>query len=141
MRTSGANAWFCGVFALIAGGVVGCGPSPEAREAERVLVAIDRLRNAPSTENRTPLIDTLAAEKAEFAPAREARDACVKAYRALEEGAAAEARARAAFIAAAGQATPAVVSDLVTAEQKVNESKEAMPACEQAQAALHRASR
>lgn len=119
-----------------------CGASAEEQEAERLLVAIERLRAAPAspTEDRTPLVDALAAASATTPAALAARDACVRAYRALEEANAAERRARKALeIVAQGAPLGAeVLADVSLAEGRLTESREAMPTCEAAQAALRR---
>lgn len=116
-----------------------CGPSAEEREAAAVLRAADVLRDAPAeaAARRRELLAELERAPTASARAARARDACAKAYRTLLDGAALEAKVRAALSGAAAP-TPADLGDLLEAEAKIKESAAAMPDCEAALADLRR---
>lgn len=125
-------------------GVAGCGPSEEKLEKERVLRAIDVLRDAPSepASAREALVADL--EKMPVkgeAPAR-ARDACARAYRLLIEGKALQKRVEEQLKPPAGGApsgaTLDTLRDLAEAESKIGESKARMEDCASEVAALRR---
>lgn len=136
------RAGLCVALGLASVALGACGASAEEQEAERLLVAIERLRAAPAspTEDRTPLVDALAAASATTPAALAARDACVRAYRALEEANGAERRARKALdiVAQGGLLGAEVLTDVALAESRLAESRDAMPTCEAAQSALRR---
>jgi hypothetical protein len=121
---------------------VGCGRSEEAVEAERVLRAIDVLRDAPSSA--LPARIELAAELERLPlrspPAVGTRDACARAYRLLLDASLLEQRARKA-LDEPGLPSATAVQDLLEAETKVKESSMAMPECDRAMAELRRATR
>ncbi|EYF06330.1 hypothetical protein [Chondromyces apiculatus] len=117
----------------------GCGPSPEKREAAAVLHAIDVLRDAPAepASGRVAHLQQLEQVSASDPRSARARDDCVKAYRLLLEGNALEAKVRGALADPSGL-TPEILRDLGAAEDKIEESTAAMPACDTALADLHR---
>jgi hypothetical protein len=122
--------------------LLGCGPSKETVEAERVLRAIDVLRDSPGAApvSRIELAGELERLPVTSPLAVAARDACARAYRLLIEGAALSDRVHKALDqpdAAAG----AVLDDLAQAEAKIKKSSEAMPDCDRAAAELRRATR
>lgn len=116
-----------------------CGPSAEEREAAAVLRAADVLRDAPAEAGarRRELLAELERAPAASPRAARARDACVKAYRALLDGAALEAKVRAALSGTAAP-SPADLANLLEAEAKIKESAAAMPDCEAGLADLRR---
>ncbi|MEP7120337.1 MAG: hypothetical protein ABJE95_05485 [Byssovorax sp.] len=121
-------AW--GVVAALA--LSGCGPSPEAIERARVLVAIDRLRDAPAGEirNRRELVADLAQTVAVVPDVIRARDTCVAAYRALLDGTELQNGVRAELVK--GDASPALAARLLEAESRIKQSQIVMPDCERA---------
>jgi hypothetical protein len=125
------------VAALLA--VVACGPSAEKLEAERVLRAIDVLRDAPSEPSaaREALVTALEREQATFPAAVRARDTCAKAYRLLIEGKALQAKVGKG-LSEPGGATADVLRDFLAAESKITESAATMPQCDEAVADLRR---
>lgn len=116
-----------------------CGPSQEKIEAERVLHAINKLRDSPSEHlaGREALVTELERTPAASPPAVKARDACARAYRLLVEGKKLSERV-AKQLADPKTMTLEVGRDLAGAEAKIAESAEAMPACETAVADLRR---
>lgn len=119
-----------------------CGPSAEKLEADRVARSIDVLRNAPagSTASRLHLVEELAKQPATGKLAATARDTCAAAYRSLEEASLLEAQVRKAM-ADPSSMTPGMLQDLVTAGEKLEASKAAMPGCERAVSELRMAFR
>ena len=76
---------FALVFALVSSSV-GCAPSAEKVEAERVLHAVDAIRDSEApAATRLDMVKALEADKATTPRAVAARDACAKAYRPLFE--------------------------------------------------------
>ena len=125
--------------ALSAPVLCGCGPSKEKLEAERVLRAIDVLRDSPPEPlaAREALIVELEKQKASYPLAVEARDKCARAYRLLIEGKALQAKVG-TWLNKPGGETTEVLRDFLAAEAKVKESAEAMPDCSEAAANLRR---
>jgi hypothetical protein len=122
---------------LVAGAA--CGPSAEDVERDRVLRAIDALRDAPAqaTEARRMLLDELERQPAVAAPAVLARDTCASAYRHMLD---ADATSRDIQRAVeAGEADrPDLPRKLAEAEANVAQAKLLMPACERALVELRR---
>lgn len=112
--------------------------SPDAAAARaRVCHAIDALRRAPPEplEARLSLVAALEQEAAGDPETARARDGCARAYRLLIEGSLLAARAGAA-LGDARTREPEVQRDVAEAEAKIRESARAMPACDEAAAAL-----
>jgi hypothetical protein len=122
--------------------LAGCGRSQEATEADRVLRAVDVLRDAPSSAlpARIELAGELERLPLTSPAAAGTRDACARAYRLLLDGSVLEQRARKA-LDGPGTPSPAVVQDLLEAEAKIKQSALAMPDCDRAVAELRRALR
>lgn len=120
-------------------GSLSCGPSQETIEADRVLRAIDKLRDAPPEPltGREVLVTELERTPAASAPAVKARDACARAYRLLIDGKKLSERV-VKQLADPKTLTLEVGRDLASAETKIAESSAAMPACESAVADLRR---
>jgi hypothetical protein len=114
-----------------------CGPSAETLEAQRVLRAIDVLRDAPTEplSAREPLVADLERQEAKAPAALRARDACVKAYRLLLEGKTLHAGVE-KQLSTPGGASLDTLRDLAAAETKIKESSEVMPECSRAAADL-----
>jgi hypothetical protein len=125
--------------ALVTPVLCGCGPSKEKLEAERVLRAIDVLRDSPPEPlaAREALIVELEKQQASHPLAIEARDKCARAYRLLIEGKALQAKVG-TWLNKPGGETAEVLRDFLAAEAKVKESAEAMPDCSEAAANLRR---
>jgi len=119
--------------------VAGCGPSQEKVEADRVLHAINKLRDSPpeSLSGREALLTELERTPATSPPAIKARDACAHAYRLLVDGKKLSERV-AKQLADPKTLTLEVGRDLADAETKIAESAASMPACETAVADLRR---
>lgn len=119
---------------------VACGRSEEAQEADRVLHAIDVLREAPTDAlgERRKLLDALGADPAHGKLARDARDACVRAYAALLDGLDKKERVRARLDASVDLE---MLADLAEAEKNIKVAQEAMPGCDTAVSLLRRANR
>lgn len=115
---------------------VACGPSPEALERGRVLVAIDRVRDAPVGEitGRRRLVVNLEHTAAVVPDIVRARDTCVTAYRLLIDGTELQNRVRAEL--EKGEPSPTLVARLLEAESRIKESSVVMPDCERAVAGL-----
>ena len=113
-----------------------CGPSPEAIERGRVLVAIDRVRDAPAGEIpvRRKLVADLEQMVAVVPDVIRARDTCVIAYRLLIDGTELQNGVRAEL--EKGEPSPAIAARLVEAEAKIKQSDTVMPDCERAIASL-----
>jgi hypothetical protein len=125
--------------ALTMAGASGCGPSQEKIEANRVLTAIDRVRDAPvepPSAREAPLTE-LERVQASSPPAVKARDACAKAFRLLVDGKKLSDRV-AKQLADPRTLTLQVAQELADAEAKIEESAASMPACETAVADLRR---
>lgn len=126
----------------IARGVVGaivlaaCAPSPEALERGRVLVAIDRVRDAPAGEItvRRQLVIDLEHTAAVVPDVVRARDTCVTAYRLLIDGTVLQNGVRAEL--EKGEPSPTLVTRLLEAESRIKQSDVVMPDCERAIAGL-----
>lgn len=128
---------------LVASGVllaalVSCGPSAEKLEARRLVSLIDRMRSTPP-ERREPLIAAVEEEPVQGDAAKRARDRCGAAYRALHEGNQLESEVTRKL--ALPSPPPSAVADSSNAETKIRQATEAMPRCNEALAALRRASR
>lgn len=123
---------------LLAAALPGCGDPAHEAERARVLHALDVLRDAPAEalSARADLLTALADAPARAgSPAAKARDTCVAAYRPLLEGSALTAELR----AEAGKGPDHLVAaapKLLEAEQKIEQSRAKMPACEAAAAGL-----
>ncbi len=115
------------------------GPSPEKLEAERVLRAIDSLRNAPSEplEPRIQLLNSLKKEPTQTQEATRARDACVKAYSHMLEGQTLKSKVKEA-LSDPKKLSPAIALDLSEAEAQIKQSIDAMPECSEATFQLRR---
>ena len=115
---------------------VACGPSPEALERGRVLVAIDRVRDAPVGEitGRRQLIADLERTPAVVPDVVRARDTCVTAYRLLIDGTVLHSGVRAEL--EKGEPSATLLTRLLEAESRIKESSVVMPDCERAVAGL-----
>ena len=113
-----------------------CGPSPEAIERGRVLVALDRVRDAPAGEIpiRRKLIADLDQMVAVVPDVIRARDTCVTAYRLLIDGTEIQNGVRAEL--EKGEPSPALAARLLEAESRIKQSQIVMPDCERAIAGL-----
>lgn len=114
-----------------------CGPTGDDVERDRVVRAIDALRDAPGggIEARRLLLADLEHQPAAAPPAALARDACVAAYRPMLDADQASREIQRAV--EAGEADrPDLPARLADAEAKVTEAKRLMPACERALAEL-----
>lgn len=116
--------------------LVACGPSPEAIERARILVAIDRVRDAPAGEvvARRKLVADLQQTPAVVPEIVRARDTCATAYRLLFDGIELHNRVRAEF--KAEDPGPSLAARLLEAESKIKQSGTVMPDCERAIAGL-----
>jgi hypothetical protein len=130
-------AAFCIFFAFAF--AAACGPSQEKIEADRVLHAINKLRDSPSEHltGREALVTELERVSATSPPAVKARDACAHAYRLLVDGKKLSERV-AKQLADPKTVTLEAARDLADAESKILESAAAMPTCETAVADLRR---
>lgn len=117
---------------------MGCGPSADKKEARRVVSLIDRIRDA-KPEQRKALLDELDRASVKGADARQARQHCASAYRALIEGQRLESEVRQQL--AYPSPSPTLVADLAEAERKVDAAATAMPQCNEALGALRRLAR
>lgn len=128
------------VLAVLALGLTptACKSSAERQEARRVVAAIDRMRQSPP-EHREPLIVALEKQTVDTEIARQARDRCAEAYRALHDGAALESELRRRLALPTPPATAA--ADLARAEARIDHATRVMPRCNEALAALRRAGR
>jgi hypothetical protein len=122
--------------------VLACGRRAELAEADRVLHAIDAVRESPpeALDARARLIDALEKQQATIPAAAQARDACTKAYRLLLDGRRLSDRVKKG-LGSPATVDPTILSDLATADAKIKASMEAMPACETAEADLRRKAR
>ena len=113
-----------------------CGPSAEAIERDRVLHAIDELRDAPSDnlEARRKLVAALRGQPAVVPAIVRARDTCVTAYRLLIDGSELQSSVRSDL--ARGAVDPDLAARLLDAEAKIKQSATVMPDCERAIADL-----
>ena len=113
-----------------------CAPSKEAVERGRVLVAIDRVRDAPAGEIpvRRQLIADLEHTSAVVPDIVRARDTCVAAYRSLVDGTELQNGVRAEL--EKGDPSPTLVARLLEAESLIKQSDIVMPDCERAIAGL-----
>lgn len=122
--------------ALLALLLTACGPSPEAVERGRILVAIDRVRDAPAGEiaGRRQLVDDLQRTPAVVPEVARARDTCAAAYRLLLDGTELQNEVRADL--EKGSPGPALAARLLEAEADIKQSDTVMPDCERAVAGL-----
>jgi hypothetical protein len=122
--------------AVAALALAACGPSPEAIERGRVLVAIDRVRDAPAGEivNRRQLIADLRQTPALVAEVARARDTCATAYSLLLDGTELQSGVRAEL--EKGDPSPSLAARLLEAESRIKQSDTVMPDCERAIAGL-----
>ncbi len=118
------------VFAL------GC-TSASAVEERAVITAIEQLRDAPAEdlEGRKRLIDVLEKKPAPTPEAERARDSCASAYRLLVEGKEGVASVQ-RWLGRPSEAPKTLLADLAAAEEKLEQSEEALPSCEKAAAEL-----
>jgi hypothetical protein len=125
-----------GAFVLAA---AACGPSAEDVERDRIVRAVDALRDAPggAVEARRRLLDELERQPAAAHPAALARDTCASAYRHMLDADAATLDIQ-RTIEAGEAARPDLPSRLAEAEANVAQAKELMPPCERALADLRR---
>jgi hypothetical protein len=114
-----------------------CDRAAPPSDRERVLHAVDALREAPAGDARRRLLDDLARLPAAEPAAVRARDTCAAAYRLLFDGDAIAVNLRVA-LERGEPPGPDAAKDLREAEEKIAKAKEAMPACEEAQEALRR---
>jgi hypothetical protein len=124
---------------VVAVAVAGCGPSGEDVERDRVLRAIDALRDASAqaSEARRLLLEELEHQPAVGAKAVRARDTCASAYRHMLDADATTLDIRRAI--EAGEAErPDLPQKLADAEANLTQAKELMPACERALVELRR---
>jgi hypothetical protein len=131
MRLGPGAAAVAAVLALPA-----CGPSPEAVERGRILVAIDRVRDAPAGEIvvRRKLVAELEQTAAVVPEIARARDTCAAAYRLLIDGIELQNGVRAEL--EKGDPAPSLAARLLEAESKIKQSDIVMPDCERAIAGL-----
>jgi hypothetical protein len=115
----------------------GCARPEEAAERERVLHALDALRDAPgdALEARRKLLAEVSAATATAPGVVRARDTCALSYRLLLEGTEIQ-RGVKAELAKGGGEPSALLPRLVDAERKIKQSGTLMPDCEQAIAEL-----
>lgn len=121
---------------LVLGACSACGPSPEAVERGRILVAIDRVRDAPAGEivGRRKLVVDLQQTPAVVPEIVRARDTCATAYRLLLDGTELQNGVRAEL--EKGDPGPALATRLLEAESRIKQSDTVMPDCERAIAGL-----
>ncbi len=122
--------------AVAALALAACGPSPETIERGRILVAIDRVRDAPAGEivARRRLIADLQQTPAVVPEVARARDTCATAYRLLLDGIELQNGVRAEL--EKGDPQPSLAARLLEAESKIKQSDTVMPDCERAIAGL-----
>lgn len=113
-----------------------CGPSPEAIERGRILVAIDKVRDAPAGELvvRRKLISELQQTPAVVPEIVRARDTCATAYRLLIDATELQNGVRAEL--EKGDPGPSLAARLIEAESRLKQSDTVMPDCERAIADL-----
>jgi hypothetical protein len=130
---------FCAAGAIVWASF-GCTTSPEVVEAHGVALSIDRLRAAPAgeIEGRRRLVVELEARPARLKQAKEARDVCSGAFRAMLDGLALKERAR-SVLAGEHPARAPIAQDLSAAQAKLIEADDAMRACVRAETELRRA--
>lgn len=116
--------------------LAGCGPSPESIERGLILVAIDRVRDAPAGEiiGRRKLIADLQQTPAVVPEIARARDTCATAYRLLLDGIELQTDVRAEL--EKGDAGPSLAARLLEAESRIKRSDTVMPDCARAIAGL-----
>lgn len=115
-------------------GLVACGRSEQAQEADRVGRAIDVVRDAPNdpVQARRDLLAKLAAEPAKEPLAIAARDACVGAYTPFLEGQTLEAKVRESLKGSPGEVNLETLAELGQAETMLEQAKLKMPDCDRA---------
>lgn len=125
--------------AVVALLLAACGRPAELAEADRVLHAIDALRDAPAgaLDARDALLVALEAQPVTLPESLAARDRCATAYRLLLDGKRLSDRVKKG-LAEPSTVDPALLADLVTAETRIKASAEAMPACDTAKSDLQR---
>ena len=131
--------FFCFAFVCTVAG--GCSFS-EAREDRAVLDAINTLRDSSPDDltNRNALIETLGKLPASSVRGRQARDACVEAYRLIAEGKAGAAKVK-AELDKTGVPPKNAIDDLEAASEKLKQSEPALKACQKAAVELSLARR
>jgi hypothetical protein len=114
-----------------------CGRPAEAVERDRVLHALDALRDAPAEAlaERRELLADLAVMEARGPFVVRARDTCAAAYRFLLDGTELRRGVQAELETDAGPTT-SLVPRLLDAETKIKQSGALMPDCQAAIAAL-----
>jgi hypothetical protein len=114
-----------------------CGRPTEAAERDRVLHALDALRDAPSDAlpMRRRLLANVEAVPATVPGVVQARDICALSYRLLLDGTEIELGVQAELAGDAGAAA-ALLGRVIEAERKIKQSGTLMPDCEQAIAEL-----
>ena len=124
-----------------AAALAACARSPERVEADQVRSAIERLRGSPADDEaaRRKLVAELASKPAGMDEARRARDACAEAYGLLTDAKSLEKKAKAAAAPGSPTSGAEALGDLNAAEAKLAAATQAMPACDEASAALRRA--
>lgn len=116
---------------------LGCGRPTEAAERDRVLHALDALRDAPSDalSMRRRLLADVEAVPATVPGVVQARDTCALSYRLLLDGTEIERGVQAELAGDAGAAA-SLLAKVIEAERKIKQSGTLMPDCEQAIAEL-----
>ncbi len=119
-------------FAFVCAVAGGCSFS-EAHEDRAVLAAIDTLRDSSPDDvaNRHALVETLAKLPATSPLARQARDACVEAYRLIADGKQRAAKVKTELDRTGVPPKNAIV-DLEAASEKLKQSEPALKACQKA---------
>ena len=114
---------------------VSCGRPSEVVESQRVLAAIDALRDAPGldTRRRRALLEALERQPAGARPAVEAREACSAAYRALLDADDLGREAGRGLLRGERTESP---RQILEAEAGVAQARILMPGCESALAGL-----
>jgi hypothetical protein len=117
-------------------GAAACGPSPEQVERERVLHALDALRDSPAADRpgRRKLIADLETQSAVVPAAARARDTCALAYKLLLEGTELQESVRGSL--EKGEPTAELGARLLAAQAKIQQSGTVMADCERAAADL-----
>jgi hypothetical protein len=118
--------------AVAALALAACGPSPEAIERGLILVAIDRVRDAPAGEivERRRLVADLQQAPAVVPEIVRARDTCATAYRLLLDGTELQRGVRAEL--EKGDPGSSLAARLLEAESRIKQSDTVMPDCERA---------
>jgi len=120
-----------------------CGKSEAKLEAEQIVAAIGRMRDAPRAE-RAPLIEALAALEPKGEQAKEAQRRCLEAYRGLEAAHHELDEVQASVTKAkteGSDADPSLLGKLLTAEEKLTQARADQAGCASAVMALQRSLR